>query len=318
VLPVLCLSYPWLDPEHPDKDGLQLRSFVPIFRVLLRTARHYHSHGTIGVMWDYMSLPQKPYSNHVEEMIFKQGLKNLNLLYQHPYTIVLLVNSELPTLQCATPRPYDQRGWPFFEHHISSLVKYKNNLWAMCFFDARSESAQSIGGCAEMMRAHRLPPISPSRFGEELRAGVQAGRLAFTNNSDLELVIKLYGQGFLSAFNSFKLAIPESTRLGAHSSLYTLHYWDLDWNDEQGLKLVDALRYANQHCICHGLTVHCFKGNNFTTETQRLLMECTDPVKFTIEPHTKVSFSKRENQLRNMRKHDFGAGLDTKYVGFSK
>ena len=60
ALPVLVLSYPWLDREHPDRLGEQLRKIVPILKAMLVQAKEYGEHATIGVLWDYCSLPQKP------------------------------------------------------------------------------------------------------------------------------------------------------------------------------------------------------------------------------------------------------------------
>ena len=36
---VLVLSYPWLDKEHPDREGEQLAKIVPILEVMLKKAK---------------------------------------------------------------------------------------------------------------------------------------------------------------------------------------------------------------------------------------------------------------------------------------
>ena len=40
---------PWLDKEHPDRLGEQLRRVCPVLRAMLSSVAS--EHGTIGVMW---------------------------------------------------------------------------------------------------------------------------------------------------------------------------------------------------------------------------------------------------------------------------
>ncbi len=52
---------------------------------------------------------------------------------------------------------------------------------------------------------HRLQvPLSPPRFGAQLRARVAEGTLAFTSGADLELVVQLYEAGFVAAFDDYR------------------------------------------------------------------------------------------------------------------
>ena len=51
-LPVLVLSYPWLDKAHPDRLGETLRRILPVLRALLAKAAEYGTHCTIGVLWE--------------------------------------------------------------------------------------------------------------------------------------------------------------------------------------------------------------------------------------------------------------------------
>ena len=80
-LPVLVLSYPWLDAVHPDREGEQLRRLLPILKAMVAKAKRYAAHGTIGVLQDYACLPQRPYGNERECERFKVGLKGLNAWY---------------------------------------------------------------------------------------------------------------------------------------------------------------------------------------------------------------------------------------------
>ena len=77
ALSVLVLSYPWLDRDPPDRLGETLRRILPILRALREKARQYGTHGTVGVLWDYMSLPQRPYRSEEEGERFKKGLYSI-------------------------------------------------------------------------------------------------------------------------------------------------------------------------------------------------------------------------------------------------
>mmetsp|Transcript_23518 Transcript_23518/g.75304 ORF Transcript_23518/g.75304 Transcript_23518/m.75304 type:complete len:302 (+) Transcript_23518:98-1003(+) len=59
-LAVLVLSYPWLDPWHPDALGEQLRTWLPLFKLMLGAAKQGSPHATVGVFQDFACLPQKP------------------------------------------------------------------------------------------------------------------------------------------------------------------------------------------------------------------------------------------------------------------
>ena len=111
-LACLVLSYAWLDPHHPDKYGQQLRRVCPILKAMLAAVASQH--GTIGVMWDFCSLPQPPRSaSHADR--FTRGLRKMNAWYMHPFTHVLQLASALPGGTDADPyanaRLWENRGW---------------------------------------------------------------------------------------------------------------------------------------------------------------------------------------------------------------
>ena len=59
-VPILVLSYPWLDRHHPDKHGATLRRILPILRACREEALESGGvHCTFGVFWDYLSFPQR-------------------------------------------------------------------------------------------------------------------------------------------------------------------------------------------------------------------------------------------------------------------
>ena len=62
-LGVLVLSYPWLDWFHPDRLGAQLRRLLPFLTAMLAEAKRDSPHCTVGVMIDFLCLPQiKPFA----------------------------------------------------------------------------------------------------------------------------------------------------------------------------------------------------------------------------------------------------------------
>ena len=121
-VPILVLSYPWLDRHHPDKHGATLRRILPILRACVKQAQegdHMWSgggpHATIGVFWDYLSLPQRHVDgtddrSAAERARFDRGLAQMAGLYAHPYTLVLSARIPIPDGDYENTRPYEERG----------------------------------------------------------------------------------------------------------------------------------------------------------------------------------------------------------------
>ena len=237
-LPVLVLSYPWLDKGHPDRMGETLRRVAPVLRAWLAyvTARS-SEHCTIGVLWDYTSLPQRPYDDDGQQARFKRGLTSIDKWYSHPNTVTLRVTNALPTGAVYTNvRPYERRGWCFFETHISAIGKDcrclldLNEIW-MWELDWR--------GMWEQMVSSRRPFVSPDDFAAEMSAGVASGALAFTAGADEAFVIGKYRTGFLDAFTQ------HTTRQQNGGVMF---FDNLGWGDAEAAVLVRAIAYAVRHC----------------------------------------------------------------------
>ena len=99
-LPVLVISSPWLDPEHPDNKGESLRRLVPLLELLVRHAKRYGEHATLGVFWDFASIPQGP--NRTATARFDGALRAAPLWYAHPFTLTLLVDTPVPPPTAST------------------------------------------------------------------------------------------------------------------------------------------------------------------------------------------------------------------------
>ena len=237
-LSVLVLSYPWLDKDHPDRMGETLRRVAPVLRAWLAFVTKYCSeHGTIGVLWDYTSLPQRPYDDDGQQARFKRGLTSIDKWYSHPYTVTLPVTNALPTGAVYTnTRPYERRGWCFFETHISAIAKS-----SPCLLDLNGlkDAEQDWWGMWEQMRSSRRPFVSPDDFAAEMSAGVASGALAFTAGADEAFVIGKYRTGFLDAFTQ------HTTRQQDGGCMF---FAGLGWGDAEAAVLVRAIAYAVRHC----------------------------------------------------------------------
>ena len=67
---------------------------------------------------------------------------------------------------------------------------------------------------------------------------------------DAGLVSRLYQEGFVKSVN----------RVAAKKKGSFLDFWDLGWGDEEGAVLVEALRYAAEHCAFPHGAVQVFVG----------------------------------------------------------
>ena len=54
MLSALIISYPWLDADHPDIDGAQLRRLAFVLKAFANKAGEKEG-GKCGVFWDYCS-----------------------------------------------------------------------------------------------------------------------------------------------------------------------------------------------------------------------------------------------------------------------
>ena len=71
-----------------------------------------------------------------------------------------------------------------------------------------------------------------------MRTGVASDEVQFTVKEDAGLVSRLYQEGFVKTVN--RVAAKERGRY--------LNFTHLGWGDEEGAVLVEALRYAAEHC----------------------------------------------------------------------
>ena len=263
-LGVLVWSYPWLDWFHPDRLGAQLRRLLPVLEAMLAEAKADSPHCTVGVMVDFLCLPQKPFASEEEGARFKHSLVNINLWYYHQFTYVLLVSTPPPEgAEYGNTRLHEARGWCVFEKGASMAVKDDGCLLDFAGYRGATEWGDAFstgpGTCLGEMKAGRKAPISPAAFGESMRARVATGELKFTARADEEFVIGQYEKGFVGAID----------HEAANEEGRGVIFINLGWGEAEAAELLEALKYAAAHCsFPHGYVgVYCVHGNQFDVRT---------------------------------------------------
>ena len=276
-LGVLVLSYPWLDWFHPDRLGAQLRRLLPFLKAMLAEAKRDSPHCTVGVMIDFLCLPQKPFATEEDGARFGVSLKAINAWYFHQFTTTLLVTNPPPEgADYSNTRLHRDRGWCFFEQAASMVVKDASCLLDFGAYEGATEFGDPVndgpGTCIGQMRAGRKPPIAPDAFGERMRARVASGELTFTANADMGFVIGQYEAGFVAAINRVA-AEPYATRL--------LVFSRLGWGDAEAAELRLALQYAAAKCAFpEGAVRVIVRSGNYISEEA---MATLPPRGFTAE-----------------------------------
>ena len=268
-LGVLVLSYPWLDWFHPDRLGAQLRRLLPFLKAMLAEAKRDSPHCTVGVMIDFLCLPQKPFATEEDGARFGVSLKAINAWYFHKYTFTLLVTTPPPEgADYSNTRLHRDRGWCFFEQAASMVVKHRNCLLDFGAYEGATEFGDwqaEPGTCLAQMRAGRKPPIAPDAFGERMRARVASGELTFTANADMGFVIGQYEAGFVAAINCVAAERDWRTR--------SLVFQELGWGDAEAAELRLALQYAAAKCAFPqgAVRVSVTLGNPISEEVMAML-----------------------------------------------
>jgi len=194
VLPIVSISYCWLEKEHPDRDGEQLRHIASIMQQEWSSewSRRFED---MAVFWDWPSIYQEEGGgtrSSEQYTSFKRALnKTMDLWYAHQGVVVLFV-TKLAEHKSAEVRSYDSRGWTSFERCSAELIKPLRPLvapqgvdmskgewlWDMCIDTARYGKTN----------AGRRLPTAPEQFAHELEGKI------FTNDADHVVVAGLYRQ----------------------------------------------------------------------------------------------------------------------------
>ena len=159
-------------------------------------------------------------------------------------------------------RLHSSRGWCLMEKNAAMAVKASLCLLDFSGYKGAADFGDGVAlgpdTCLGQMKAGREPPRSPPVFGEFMRTGVASDEVQFTVKEDAGLVSRLYQEGFVKTVN--RVAAKEGKRF--------LFFEDLGWGDEEGAVLVEALRYAAEHCAFpHGaVDVYVSIGNRIAKD----------------------------------------------------
>lgn len=229
-LRVVCVSYPWLQPDHPDPHGTTLKLLGAVLEKFV--ASRFGGEGTFAVFLDFVSLMQKDAAgqrSNAEARLFGTALGGLPELYSHPNTFILKVTSlpegypngfVFPAGVHANQASYYDRGWCFCESSMGNLVKGSDKVLDLAKFSGTKEDLWQV---KDECKAGRPPPLAPSRFKALLEDK------SFTSKkADLATVGGLYEAAF-------------EQRVGEAEKL---DYQSLGWTDEDANVLSEALGAA--------------------------------------------------------------------------
>lgn len=264
-LPIGVLSYGWASRAHPDPTGEQLQRLVPMLRAILE-----QDCGMFGIIWDFMSLPQRGYTtgydpthddrtaNQLER--FKQGLKGINVWYGHPSVTTLVCDWPMPE-GAENAAPIERRGWCIFEKALSSVSKKSSCLLALSkapasYWNQSGPQKYSLRYLTQVAGG-REPPIPPDQFETVLRDGMvreaeeRGSGIRFTNGKDAtDICIPQYREGFL--------------RLMGRAE--ALSYDGIGIGDAGLAQLLSALRYAHSAGVPSLATQLNLRGNHAITD----------------------------------------------------
>ena len=150
-LPIGVLSYGWCGKAHPDAKGWHLRLLVPLLKAIVAECDKVGDHFSWGLLvsrhrfaespcharackpvvthccdppraqWDFMSLPQRGYTNGYNEDEddrtgeesdrFKKGLKSINEWYSARFTHTFVLDGPMPSDSENTREPFVVHGF---------------------------------------------------------------------------------------------------------------------------------------------------------------------------------------------------------------
>jgi len=235
-LPIVCISHCWLQPDHPDPHGHNLRVIARALRELSRFGERF------GVFYNFCSIHQrcrdrdgKPQGRLVGELdvigrfslensLFEQALGCLGAFYSHRLTWVLMLTEFPPDYftsdyeLSSNVAPYFERGWCFCEATWAATMLKSSGMVLDLGMDT-GEGRVGVGKCLHGRKA----PVLPEEFDAQLASK------SFTNGKgDAPLVAALYRQGFNARFGAATL----------------LNYANLGWGPEEARAVAGVLPRA--------------------------------------------------------------------------
>ena len=231
-LRVVVVSYPWLQPDHPDPRGETLRLLARVLKAYIAELASVYAEegGTCGVFLDFCSLMQKGPNGEertpAQMKLFGLALSNLSDWYSHPSTMVLKL-TKMPEgypkgftfVEGTTPNTADYygRGWCFKESSVANLVKD----FDFCLdLGKLGDDTTDWNDIQKECMAGRAAPMTPEDFAAELELK------SFTSKkADLPTVGALYKAAYTKRF----------------AAATTLMYASLGWGDAEVISLSRVL-----------------------------------------------------------------------------
>merc|ERR1712216_359258 len=242
---IVAISYCWEAQNHPDPRGEQLKSLSRVIKLRLDEERLPLQ--DLAIFWDWCSLYQKERTPEQED-IFNRSLGAVNLWYAHMMVMCWLLTSVPEHVL-----KYEERGWPTFEHGVSSFIKDHNKVMDLGIMDQKQ--CKSWWDMLKLCTAHRSPPTAPEEFAKHLDTKL------FTNGADSDFVKKKY----------------EATFREVMESSVELDFKNLHWGDKEFRVLANALK------ACQKLNVLKLCGNQPGCQGCQALVEAFECCKDLME-----------------------------------
>ncbi|CAK0867739.1 unnamed protein product [Prorocentrum cordatum] len=251
LLHIACISHCWLQANHPDPRGHNLRILGRALQLAsCATGPFVEYSGRWGVFMDFCCIhqncrdregcpQQRTYQRlegsdsfeddalgrfELEHALFKEALGSLGSFYSHPATVVFMLTrfpddygDAAKYTRSGNTEQYFNRGWCFCESSWAMLTKPSDRLVDL----GRSTGAEALySELVDTCTAGRRAPLLPDAFDVQLQSK------GFTNGKDdRPRVAELYRSAFAQRFEAAKV----------------LRYGALEWGDEAAQQLAAVL-----------------------------------------------------------------------------
>lgn len=217
---LITVSHCWVEEDHPDPAGEQMRILASILETRLAVA--YPADGSpvyhdAALFIDWASLYQEAGGigrTAAQESCFQSALQDVSLWYAHERT-------ESWLLSC-TPdgvMPAANRGWPFFEKAVSCLSTPDHMLFDMGEYHGEDNWYDIYRTC----KAGRMPAMTPLSFNEALNGK------CFTQASDEAQLQQQYAE-------TFHVVLPQTKEISVSN---------LEWLDGDAETLSKVIPYCS-------------------------------------------------------------------------
>ena len=172
------LSYGWLTPSLPDPEAKRLKAL----RTALASPLCSHIE---GFFWDFASLPQAERSE-AEQKKFERALNMMGDLYASAVGTTVLRSAFIPVATADreyNDRPYEQRGWCFFESTVSTELVFRLN-------DKVRQAISTLP--PKVLELHADGSVTEPCAGMRESFSSEVKKRTFTGKGDAEKVAKLY------------------------------------------------------------------------------------------------------------------------------